>query len=242
MACFTDFYVEVAQIRQAVAKGRLAAYLAEGKPISFGSASAIAAAVAERLSSRLQQQAKLVRQGGNEAEIKAYRQAQFVMAALADEVLLLDLDWSGSGAWSGELLERRLFGTSSAGRDFFKLLDSLLQLRGRSRLLTELGSIYLLALQLGFKGRYRSRAGEGVIARYRSRLLRFIGWGDRSADDDLMFPHAYQHLIRDMSGQRLAPLSRWLMIISGVLLVYLLASSVVWLVVTQRFDKLFGIG
>jgi len=242
MACFADFYAEVARIRQAVAKGRLAAFLADGKAVSFGSANAIAAAVAERLASLLQQQAKQIRQGGNEAEIKAYRQAQFVMAALADEVLLLELEWSGNAAWSDELLERRLFGTSSAGRDFFQLLDRLLQLRGRSRLLTELGSVYLLALQLGFKGRYRSRAGEGVIARYRARLLRFIGWGDQGGDDDLMFPHAYQHVISDRVGVRLAPLSRWLTIIGAVLLVYLLASSIIWLVVTQRFDALFGLG
>ena len=71
-------------------RARLSAQRLASRPVASDRASAktarnaIAAAVAERLSSRLQQQARLVRQGGNEAEIKAYRQAQFVMAALAE--------------------------------------------------------------------------------------------------------------------------------------------------------------
>jgi type VI secretion system protein ImpK len=242
MSCFADFYAEVARIRQAIHQGRLAAYLAEGRAVNFAGASDIAAAVAERLGSRLQQQAAQLRSGGNEAEIKAYRQAQYVMAVLADEVLLLELDWSGALAWRDELLERRLFGSSTAGRDFFQLLDRLLQSRGRSSLLIDLGGVYLLALQLGFKGRYRSRQGEDVLASYKTKLLRFIGWGDVSADDTLMFPHAYQHLVSAGAGERLAPTSRWLTLTGAVLLGYLLISSLVWFYATAHFDQVFGLG
>jgi type VI secretion system protein ImpK len=242
MSCFADFYAEVARIRQAIAQGRLAAYLAEGRAMSFAGAGDVAAAVAERLASRLQQQAAQIGAGGNEAEIKAYRQAQYVMAVLADEVLLLELDWSGAAAWNEELLERRLFGSSTAGRDFFRLLDRLLLTRGRSGLLTDLGGVYLLALQLGFKGRYRSRHGDDVLARYKGKLLRFIGWGDVAREDGLMFPHAYQHLVSDAVGERLAPMSRWLTLSGAALLVYLLASSLLWFYATARFDRLFGLG
>lgn len=242
MSCFADFYAEVARIRQAIAQGRLAAYLAEGEAVSFAGAGDIAAAVAERLASRLQQQATQVRADGNEAETKAYRQAQYVMAVLADEVLLLELDWSGATAWRDELLERRLFGSSTAGRDFFRLLDRLLQTRGRTALLTDLGGVYLLALQLGFKGRYRSRHGDDVLAGYKAKLLRFMGWGDVTVDNALMFPHAYQHLVSGGDGERLAPVSRWLTLAGAALLGYVLVSSLVWFYATARFDRLFGLG
>ena len=70
-------------------------------------------------------QQKALKDIGNTAEIKAYRQAQYVMVALVDELLLLEMDWQGAAAWQHELLERRFFGTSSAGRDFFRHLDRL---------------------------------------------------------------------------------------------------------------------
>lgn len=241
MACFADFYAEMAQLRLAIARGRLAAYLAEGEAVSFAGPGELAAAVADRLGSRLERQAKAIKDGGNDADIKLHRQAQYVMAALVDELLLLDTRWTGATAWRHELLERRFFDTSSAGRDFFARLEQLLQLRGRSAMLTDLGAVYLLALQLGFQGMYRSRQGAAVIARYKARLLRFIGWSGGD-EEGLMFPAAYRHQISHASERRVAPLSRWLSIATVMLLGYVLASSLVWLQAIRGFDRLFGSG
>lgn len=242
MSYFAGFYAEMAQLRLAIRRGRLAAYLADGQPVSFAGPGELAAAVADRLSSCLERQAKALKDGGNASEIKAYRQAQYVMAALVDELLLLDMHWSGSTVWPQELLEKRFFGTSSAGRDFFRHLDQLLQLRGRGRLLTDLAAVYLLALQLGFQGQYRSRHGAQVLANYRTKLLRFIGWSDAGDDQGLMFPAAYRHLISQAGDQRLAPLSRWLSIAVAMLLGYVAVSSLVWLHGIRGFEPLFTSG
>lgn len=241
MACFADFYEELAELRQAIARGRLAAYLADGEAISFAGPRELAAATADRLASRLDRQAAVLKQGGNVVQMKLHRHAQYVMAALADELLLLDMKWPGANAWQEELLERRFFGTAEAGRDFFLRLDQLLQSRARNRLMTDLASIYLVVLLLGFKGQFRSRHGTDVLANYKARLLRFIGWSG-AGDDGLMFPESYRHLLSESGEHRLAPLSRWLNLAAVTLLGYLLLSSLVWLYNIRSFDRLFGGG
>ncbi len=55
-----------------------------------------------------------------------YFEAQYVMAAFADDVFI-HLDWEGRRAWTSNLLEATLFQSHVAGEMFFEKLDRLLR-------------------------------------------------------------------------------------------------------------------
>ena len=77
----------------------------------------------QRLLSLLEAQAERASRSGGAFGYEVYREAQYVMAALADEVFLNE-NWPGKHNWP--LLEIRLFRTGSAGEVVFKKLDILL--------------------------------------------------------------------------------------------------------------------
>ena len=241
LECFADFYQEVARLKLAVREGNLALYLS-GNRAETGdlSGAEFAAMVSLRLRNRLMAQAKTLRGAGTEAEIRAYRIAQYVMVALADELFILELDWPGGESWGNCLLERALFRTESAGRDFYLQLDRLLKSREHSALQQDLAAVFLIALQLGFKGRYRGGSHTKQLSAYRDKLLRFIGSGHHSQIRQVGFMQAYQYLLSDAQGQRLAPLSRWYLIGAIGAGLYLLVSSAVWLGLIHRFNTVFG--
>ena len=104
-----------------------------------------------------------------------YRQAEYAMAALADEIFLHQLDWVGKEAWNNHLIEYRLFRTRVAGEEFFTRLDRLLQTP--DPMYKDLATVYLLAITLGFRGRYWSTNDSGRIDFYRRQLFTFIFHG-----------------------------------------------------------------
>lgn len=170
------------------------------------------------------QSAAAARGGGYGSEI--YREAQYVMAALADETFLY-LDWPGRELWRSNLLESRLFGTHRAGDAVFDRLDAILS--GRDPIYIDLARVYLLALALGFAGRYRG--GDGArLATYRRDLFAFIA--DRDPEilhgTAHLFPEAYGSTLDQGEPQRLPNLRRW--IAAAVLLValWLGASHALW--------------
>ena len=91
------------------------------------------------------------------------------MAALADEALLR-IEWPGRDVWTSCLIEESLFQSRVAGDLFFDRLDELLRTRDPARI--ELSSIYLLALSLGFEGRYRGTDSAPRMESYRAALYR----------------------------------------------------------------------
>src|SRR5262245_61847334 len=60
------------------------------------------------------------------AVLQYYRQAQYVMIAVADEVFV-KLPWSGAAHWRTNLLETEQFGTRCAGQAVFDRIDALLE-------------------------------------------------------------------------------------------------------------------
>lgn len=226
---FTEFYEDIALLKQAIADGRLPMMLGGEMPAQPG-AQDLAAMVSGRLSQRLLQQGRDVTNSSPEAELRAYRIAQFVMAGLGDEVFILEVDWPGNAYWLSYLLEQAVFQRQHAGRMFFELLGNLLQARGRGRLQLELATVFLLALQLGFKGEYRGQHGQATLADYRRKLLGYIA--DRRAtpvkDDAPAFAQAYAYTTRDGEDHRLAPLTPWYRAGIVALLAYLLISSAIW--------------
>lgn len=240
LAGFAEFYEELAAIKLALRQGRLGAYLSVAGEAPPASAPDQALRVASRLAQVLEGQARSLAVGGTGAEVKAGRIARYAMAALADEILLLDPDlppWTGRDAWLGVLLERRLFGTNDAGQRFFVLADQVLAASDRSALRLDLASVFLLALQLGFKGRYRGAEGAARLAEYRHRLHLVAR---RSAADESAlpaFPQAYEQLLVGEKEQRFAPLARWYAPGLMVAAAYLLISTGVWWYLMHPVDQ-----
>jgi type VI secretion system protein ImpK len=231
LAGFAEFYEELAAIKLALREGRLAAYLSVASEAPPATGQDQALRVASRLAQVLDGQARALAQGGASAEVKAGRIARYAMAALADEILLLDDElppWSGRDAWLGVLLERRLFGTNDAGQRFFVLADQVLAASDRSVLRLDLASVFLLALQLGFKGRYRGAEGAASLANYRHRL-HLVARRSAATESGLpAFPQAYEQLLVGEQEQRFAPLARWYAPALTAAAAYLLISTGVW--------------
>ncbi|QNM95339.1 DotU family type IV/VI secretion system protein [Chitinimonas koreensis] len=243
---FAEFYEEVALCKQAIVDGRLALMFAGDLPAE-PSPHDLAALVSGRLAQRLAAQGRDVAEHAGDAEQRAYRVAQFAMAALADEIFILEVRWPAAEHWLSHLLEYTLFRRREAGRMFFELLASLLRTRGRGQLQLELAAVFLLALQLGFKGEYRGRSGQAALAEYRKRLLGFIA-ARRPADllAGPAFPQAYAYTLGDAADRRLAPLTPWYRAAAIGLVVYLLLSSALWfkalVPITSLLHTLMGNG
>lgn len=242
LARFADFHQEVANLRRAIAEGRLPAWLAGAGEAAPLQGQELALRVSSRLAGMLRAQAREAAAHGSNLEIKALTMAQYAMAALADEIFIFDaeLEWPGREHWLDVLLEARLFGTHDAGRRFFAYADQIMRSHERTPLHAELAALFLLALQLGFKGRHRGPSGAAALRDYRRRLLRFSGMGAGSVPPHPAFAQAYAHLAQGARDVRHAPLSRWFALGRTALLAYLVLSTLLWLALMHPLQKLFG--
>lgn len=238
---FAAFYEEVAEIKLAIGEGRLSAYLTrQGHPPPTD-AMEMAAMVASRLKNRIQTQVLEVRDTCTETRQKAHRLACFVMAALADEIFLVDerTCWEGRESWLYYLLERALFKSGAAGRDFFTHLDRLLSSRLNDELRADVASVFLIALQLGFQGQHRGNLGAANLANCRERLLHYIRACREPESDRPAFRQAYDYALSEPTQHRLAPMANWYRAGGIALAAYLAVSSVMWLAIVLPFMSHF---
>ena len=260
---FRDFYQEVVRWKRLVARegGALAAVSAGGGPggvvvagpgASSGAlmlvsgappvpaaAPAVApATVWQALLGVLSRQEAEVRRSGGDYASAIYRRAQYVMAALADEIFLY-LDWPGREAWRTNLLEFKLFQTYRAGEEVFRRIEALLRTRDPAD--SELAKIYLMALALGFCGELRGPEARARIDGYRRELYTFLTHRDPGAPRELrsMFPEAYQSTVESAgAGRRLSPARRWLLAGLVLALLWIVVSHRVWVGVVEDLAPL----
>lgn len=236
---FTDFYQEVAAIKQAQADQRLAEFLAFSGEARVAAPEDQAARASGRLATVLARQLSGERANASRLELDAYAKAMYAMAALADEIFILELDWPGRAAWLDNLLELRLFRSRGAGQRLFMMIEELLRCRDRNPLHVDLAAVYLLVLQLGFKGIHRGADGAARLQQYRARLLGLVQ-GQGRAGDEHAFPQAYSQVVdRNRPAERIAPLSPWLSLCRTALILYAVVSSVVWAGLLLPFVKSF---
>lgn len=81
---------------------------------------------------------------------------KYCLAAIIDECVLCSC-WEQRQQWMGSSLQTQWFGEHLAGREFFSRLTRLLDDVDSNIDVIEL---YYLALQLGFKGKYRLQEGD----------------------------------------------------------------------------------
>jgi type VI secretion system protein ImpK len=233
---------ELLQVSAAAASGALvmtggpgaapgALMLVGGGAASAGAAGAITPSVApatiwQALLGLLNRQEAEVRRTGGEYASAIYRRAQYVMAALADEIFLY-LDWPGREAWRANLLEFKLFQSYRAGEEIFRRIEALLRTRDPAD--SELAKIYLMAIALGFRGELRGPEGQARVDVYRRELYTFLTHRDPGTprEPQSLFPEAYQSNVEASgAGRRLSAARRWLL--AGLLL------ALVWIVVSHR--------
>jgi type VI secretion system protein ImpK len=165
-----------------------------------------------------------------------YFEAQYVMAALADDVFI-HLNWEGKHAWTSNLLEAALFGSHTAGEKVFEKLDRLL--RDRDPADRSLAAVYLNALSLGFRGKYYGVNDHGRLRRYRNELFAFIFRqpADLDGDAKVAFPESYVQNLKQEKSRKLVNPRVWVAVLGVVLFVYLAVSHGLWMKLTSRIEQ-----
>jgi len=167
---------------------------------------------------------------------KSYFDAQYIMAAFADEVFI-NLNWVGKQAWTSNLLESTLFQSHVAGEVFFERADLLLRERDPAE--KNLAAVYLMALSLGFQGKYRNVNDRGRLSHYRRELFAFAFSQPSDLHDEakVAFPDAYIQDLRQEKKRKLTNPRFWVALCGIVFLGYLLVSHILWLNLTSRLDR-----
>jgi type VI secretion system protein ImpK len=220
---FREFYRELARLRALAINP---ANALKALPSEAGAAPAIEGKeMWQRLLSLLEMQAARASRSGGAFGFEVYREAQYVMAALADEVFLNE-EWPGRGAWL--LLETKLFYSCAAGEVFFKKLDVLLQQRDPVYL--DLAAVYFFALSLGFQGKYRDNDPQNRLDRYRRQLFAMIFRQNPELlqADTHLFAQTYSHTLSEGKVAKLPHPRNWLLLVVAVVVLWLGVSQILW--------------
>ncbi len=227
MELFRTFYLEVVDLKRDL-MDQPGAEISELSPTEEPESEAqLLPAVHRRLVTLLRQQAQDVERTRTVSEIEAYQEAQYVMAAMTDEILLLELEWPGNDGWENYLLEMALFRTQSSGTVFFEKLDHLLENRDGDELAASLAGVFLFAMRLGFQGQYRGDAGKPVLRNYRQKIYQLLG--NRRHDQQVpLFEEAYRAVVNPSIAERLAPLGKWWKLSFWLIVGYVASASLMW--------------
>jgi type VI secretion system protein ImpK len=214
---FREFYSELARLKEAV--------LPRGLPQQTMQV-ASAEEVWRRLLSLLETQSSRASRSGGAFGFQVYREAQYVMAAVADEVFL-NQDWPGRRNWP--LLEIPLFQSHEAGELIFKKIDLLLL--HRDPVYVDLAAVYFFALSLGFQGKYRRDDPGNDIDNYKRRLFSLIFRQDPRLLQQTapIFKESYSHTLSDAKAIKLPHPRKWVLAFLGIILVWLAVSHFLWI-------------
>ncbi len=187
----------------------------------------------QRLLRLLEAQAERASRSGGAFGFEVYREAQYIMAALADEFFLNE-EWQGKHSWP--LLETRLFRSSAAGEIFFKKLD--LVLLQRDPVYLDLATVYFFALSLGFQGKYRGSDPHNQLDHYKRQLFAMIF---RQNPELLergghIFSQNYAHTLAEGNVTKLPNPKRWLLLFAAIILVWLSVTHLMWLHLNGPID------
>ena len=185
--------------------------------------------LSKRLSELLELQAAEAKWMGGEVA-QRYPDAQFAMAALADE-LFGNTEWSGRASWPKFRLEPKLYRTHGADLEVFKRIDKLLKELPDSTVARDLARVYLLVLAAGFQGKWRPFGLLRPIAEYRRRLYEYVHGADPLmlyADDRRIFPDAVTRTVAGQAISRYSGAQRWAAILAFLIVTYTVVAHVAW--------------
>ena len=168
------------------------------------------------------------------AEQPLMNELRYTLAALADEMLLFQINWPGQDYWCDHLLEEKLFGTSIAGRMIFQRIKTLGKRHSDPKDKDQFASIYLMVLQLGFYGECRHQRERLTEYQLMLNHLRF-----HPDLPQLAFAQAYEHPLSGAYPQTLGAMSRWWRWVGVALLVYLILALIIWVSAVQIFAGMY---
>jgi type VI secretion system protein ImpK len=151
----------------------------------------------------------------------------YVMAAVADEVLLHGPAWPGQETWSATLLEEALYGSRIAGERIFRAAHDVLA--GQSSRQPVAVSI-LLALLLGFRGKYHGTDDRGEIAAVEKQLFGVIFHLPYPVQVDFqtLLSQGAPRRLEQASLRALPSVRPWVMAILLLITVYVVLSDALW--------------
>ncbi len=161
------------------------------------------------------------------------REVVYIMVSLADEIFL-NTPWDGKKYWEDNMLEKYFFGTQMAGEKIFSNIDKLIEKNDAESLL--IAEIYMKTLSLGFRGKYRDNAEQDKpINVYRKAIFNFVEKYDKSIHmvSHRMFSKDYTYTLPTINRQFLPDVSIINYVYAFTIFVFLVVSSVVWLVETK---------
>lgn len=228
---FREFYNEIIRLthqRTELSAGFSTAIMTDSMEDS--SPEGVAASTSRSLVSMLElQTANAMWMGGEAAE--RYPEAQYAMAALADE-LLMNIDWEGRSAWHKHSLEQRLFRTRAAEVELFRRIDRLLKELPDSASARDLARVYLVVLAAGFQGKYRQFGLTRALAEYRQRLYEYIHNGADALllydEDRRIFPDTAKSTLIGHAVGRFSAAQRWAAILVFIVASYSLIAHFAW--------------
>jgi type VI secretion system protein ImpK len=160
---------------------------------------------------------------------------RYLMAAMADE-LLLSRDWPGRARFTETLIETRLFGSSVAGDQIFQRIDTLLA--GAGDTAPPMAALYLFAISTGFEGRHRGVRADDALQPLRDARFRLIYRrdprlgptlaGQPDASDRVLSPQAYRYPLSNIVPVRFFRFSRGVLAFTGTMLLLIALSQVAW--------------
>lgn len=229
---FREFYTEVQRYRQEITHQTAVSSpplpeSPEGEP-SLKPLTTDPEIILQRLQALLDIQAQAVNRCGVDTVIARYREAQFAMVALADDIFLYEVSWQGRDVWRENVLEYRLYRTRVAGVRIFQAINRLLSSNDERN--AELATIYLLVLHLGFRGGYREQEDQAPLREYLRRLYHFIHGRDPDQSDPerLLIPQAYGQTMVEGTGRRYRLHLEWKWLLVGVIVLQLVVSQLLW--------------
>ena len=231
---FREFYSELARLKRTVEVSG-SVYLFDLPTSDSPDPTSTVNGVWQHLLSVLERQALEAGQTGGAFAFEIYREAQYVMAALADEIFL-HMNWDGRANWP--LLESKLFETHIAGEVIFQRLDRLLQRRDPFYL--DLAAVYFMALSLGFQGKYRGNDPGNALEQYRRQLFAMIYRRNPQlfTTNTPIFPQTYQNTLDRGAGRKLPSQNIWVGLIAVVFVLWLGISQVAWSSVSSQVSSL----
>jgi type VI secretion system protein ImpK len=221
---FREFYSELARLKRTVEVSG-SVYLFDLPTSDNPDPTSTVNGVWQHLLSVLERQALEAGQTGGAFAFEIYREAQYVMAALADEIFL-HMNWDGRANWP--LLESKLFQTHIAGEVIFQRLDRLLQRRDPFYL--DLAAVYFMTLSLGFQGKYRGSDPNNALGQYRRQLFAMIYRRNPQlfTTNTPIFPQTYQNTLDRGPGRKLPNQNIWFVLLGAVFVLWIVVAHFAW--------------
>lgn len=164
---------------------------------------------------------------GGDYGSRLFARVIYVFAAFADDVML-ESHWVGRDEWVRTPLEVKLFGSQSAGEEIFNDIDNGLSKYEFGK--RDLAKIYLMALNLGFEGKFKGTQSEVDIRRYKVRLFELIN--DRAPENSeatkSFLGSVYRYNQTGGAPEMMSYLKPWIITISAIGGLYLLGSHLIW--------------